>query len=238
VASLDPRRLWDHYPHVGRDGRKAPPADRPSLRTAPFDRALQDQTNDDDDELPPSDDELHRLGRVARARRRAFILKTLGRDKRSRSSHATLSATSTPVVISVAVAFLVVAPSAGFTLSSALVVALFALILYAAGAVLVRFVRFLTGTYTPTDQRRTDHAAAIVKLACPACDYPLEPTPAFPPERTAGCNLGPSTCPECGLRWPLIPPSTRNDPSETDSSESEPPDSHPPPPEAPNAGRS
>lgn len=43
--------------------------------------------------------------------------------------------------------------------------------------------------------------------ACPGCAYPLEPEMVPSLRKGEGpINLGPPRCPECGCRWPLVPP--------------------------------
>lgn len=42
--------------------------------------------------------------------------------------------------------------------------------------------------------------------ACQACGYHVESLPpALDPDLTFGEAIGPARCPECGLRWPLVP---------------------------------
>lgn len=44
--------------------------------------------------------------------------------------------------------------------------------------------------------------------ACPDCGYDLAGVPSEPNLKAAGITLGPATCPECGVAWPLVPPPT------------------------------
>lgn len=46
---------------------------------------------------------------------------------------------------------------------------------------------------------------ALQHVSCPFCGYDLMP-PGGLGDGTAGVFIGPSRCPECGDRWPLVPP--------------------------------
>lgn len=48
---------------------------------------------------------------------------------------------------------------------------------------------------------------------CPECAYAVDGIRAVEPEAVAFIELGPASCPECGLPWPLVPPAIAAEPS-------------------------
>jgi len=66
------------------------------------------------------------------------------------------------------------------------------------------------GLIVPYIFYRRTRARAIRSLAdsaCPVCGYSLVGVPpALEPVLCAGVDVGPECCPECGFRWPLVPP--------------------------------
>ncbi len=61
--------------------------------------------------------------------------------------------------------------------------------------------------------RRARFAAQVAAQRCTGCGYDLASLPeAIPPALADDIRFGPHICPECGRKWPLVPPPTWHDP--------------------------
>lgn len=63
----------------------------------------------------------------------------------------------------------------------------------------------MTIWYIVPRRLRAPARATLATQSCPDCDYDLRSLLSLPDDSVAS-TLGPSVRPECGIRWPLVPP--------------------------------
>lgn len=84
----------------------------------------------------------------------------------------------------------------------------FALILYVDRLVAAVFIAVFAGGVLSAwrNSRRASLTRALKQRSCPDCGYDLRGTPRGIDPSVLGLDIGPRRCPECGARWPLLPP--------------------------------
>lgn len=200
------RFRWSKLPHAGADGR-AVRSGVDALRCDALDRALASGDGA----------ALVLLGEVVAHRRRVLLLDALERNTVGRPKlHASIGAVSVFLVGGVAAFFVSSSGPSGGGFPLAM------LLLFVAGLSAVTYwviqrvvaergpMSDYAGSVGVTD-RMSRAAAALVSRECPCCGYSLASLDAVERAMTGGEALGPVACPECGERWPLVPPPLAGD---------------------------